>query len=309
MSLEACSMNVISITREFGAGGAELARLLAALVAPQAWRVERMARLEGEAPEVALAQCIKVDRTRRHFNRYFFGEAAGESSQYDLVVNTGRVPLEDVVPAIVAVVTVASNRAAAAKRVLTLSREFGAGDQGFAPSLADRLGLRIYDRKMLERQSVRLGVPESELEKIDEQPAGMFQQLHPGSLYQKYFKALEQLTHELADGGEVLLVGRGGCWFLRDRPNAFHVHLTATMATRVRRVMEYRWVRDEVARKLIAHSDAQRRSFCYNYFGADWTDPLEYHLTANSGRLGPLAVETVAQAAERHWNGWVAARS
>ena len=152
----------------------------------------------------------------------------------------------------------------AGKRVLTLARELGAGDQGFAPPLAERLGLHVCDREMLEQQAIRLGVPEAELEKIDEQPAGIFQRFRPGSIYQRYFQALEQLTRELAERGEVLLVGRGGCWFLRDHPTAFHVRLTATLATRLRRVMEYRWVREDVAQKLIAQSDAQRRSFCEN---------------------------------------------
>jgi hypothetical protein len=66
--------------------------------------------------------------------------------------------------------------------------------------------------------------------------------------------------------------------------------------------MEYRWVREDVAKKLLSQSDARRRSFCENYFGADWTDPLEYHLTVNSGRLGPLAVDAVALVAQRHWS-------
>ena len=187
-------------------------------------------------------------------------------------------------------------------RVLTLSRELGAGDRGFAPPLAERLGLQVYDREMLEQQAIRLGVSAAELEKIDEQAAGIFQRFRPGSLHERYFRALEQLTCELAERGEVLLVGRGGCWFLRDHPAALHVHLVAAMATRVRRVMEYRWVREDVAKKLIGQSDAQRRSFCQNYFGADWSDPLEYHLTGNSGRLGALAVDVVALMARRFWS-------
>jgi cytidylate kinase len=167
--------------------------------------------------------------------------------------------------------------------------------------LAERLGLHVCDREMLEQQAIRLGVPEAELEKIDEQPAGIFQRFRPGSIHQRYFQALEHLTRELAERGGVLLVGRGGCWFLRDHATAFHVRLTATPAVRLRRVMEYRWVREDVAKKLLAQSDAQRRTFCENYFGADWSDPLEYHLTVNTGRLGPLAVDVVAWVAQRHW--------
>ncbi len=281
------------------------------LVAPRTRRAERMTRLEGWSPEVALARCTEVDRTRRQFTRYFFGDAAIQSSQYDLVVNTGRVSLGAVADTVTGVIRDAMMAAScpsaagpseAGQRVLTLSRELGAGDQGFAPPLAERLGLNVCDREMLEQQAIRLGVPEAELEKIDEQPAGIFQRFRPGSIHQRYFQALEQLTHELAERGEVLLVGRGGCWFLREHPTAFHVHLTATTAVRLRRVMEYRWVREDVAKKLLAQSDAQRRSFCENYFGADWTDPLEYHLTVNTGRLGPLAVDVVARVAQRHWS-------
>jgi cytidylate kinase len=177
----------------------------------------------------------------------------------------------------------------------------GAGDTGFAPTLAERLGLHVYDRELLEQQAVRLGVTEKELETLDEQPAGIFQRFRPGSLYQRYFDALGQLMNELPGRGDVLIVGRGGNRFLRDSPPAFHVRLVAPPAVRVRRIMEYRWLREAPARQLIAQSDARRSGFYQQYFGADRADPLEYHLTVNSGRLGPTAVDLIAFAARQHW--------
>lgn len=273
------------------------------LVAPREWRVQRMARLEGWPLEEALRRCMEVDRSRERFTRYFFGEAAFQPASYDLVANTGRVPLEDVVDTVVAVVRgsagAETERSPRDRGVLTLSRELGAGDTGFAPTLASRLGLRVYDRELLEQEATRLGVTEAELEQIDEHPAGLFQRYRPGSLYQRYFEALGQLMKELAARGKVLLVGRGGNIFLRDDPSAFHVRLVAPMETRIQRVMEHRWLREKQARQLIAQSDAERRSFYENYFGVDWTSPLEYHLTVNSGRLGPPAVDLIVVAAER----------
>jgi hypothetical protein len=65
--------------------------------------------------------------------------------------------------------------------------------------------------------------------------------------------------------------------------------------------MEHRWLREKPAQQLIAQSDAERRSFYENSFGVDWTSPLEYHLTVNSGRLGPTAVDVIAVTAGRHW--------
>ena len=177
----------------------------------------------------------------------------------------------------------------------------GAGNSGFALTLGLRLSLRVFDRELLEYEAVRLGVSEAELEQVDEQPPGLWQRLRSGSLHHRYVAALEQLMKEQAERGNVLLVGRGGNRFLRDRPGAFHVRLVAEMPTRVRRVMEHRWLREEAARRLIAQSDSQRRRFHESCFNCDWSDPLEHHLTVNSGRLGPAAVDLIAAAATRHW--------
>ena len=276
------------------------------LVAPPEVRVRRVARREGGSGQQVLAHCLAVDRTRDRFVRYFFGDDAQRPWQFDLVVNTGRVPLDDVVALVVAAVKgeQAPDRSAPAspnQRVLTLSRELGAGDTGFAPTLAARLGLKVHDRELLEQQALRLGVSEKEIERIDEHRVALYQRYLPDNLYQRYFDALGKLMSELAARGNVLLVGRGGSRFLRDHAGTFHVRLTATLEVRVRRVMEHRWLREDAARDLVLKSNDQRRHFYADYFGADWFDPLEYHLTVNSGRLGPAAVDLVAHAAERSW--------
>lgn len=276
------------------------------LVAPQPWRARRMAAAEGWSDEQALVRCTEVDRARERFTRYFFGASASQPAEYDLIVNSGRLPLDDVAAVVAAAVqeppAFAEHPPAVGRRVLTLSRELGAGEQGFPPALAERLGLDAFDRQLLEQEAIRLGVGQAELEKIDEQPPAMLQRLRPGSLAQRYFQALDQLIRELAEHDNVLLVGRGANRFLERDPSALHVRLVAAMPQRVRRVMEYHWLREGPARKRIAHSDARRRSYYQSYFGADWSSPLEYHVTINSGRLGPLAVDLAAAIAERFWS-------
>ena len=276
------------------------------LVAPREQRVERMARREGWSHEEALARCQLVEHTRERFLRYFFGEGAGKPEGFDLVVNTGRVHLDDVVGAVVALARgeaegIAPGPQRKQGRVLTLSRQLGAGDTGFAPTLADRLGMRAYDRELLEHEAQRLGVAAAELERIDEQPASFAHRFLPGDLHRRYFEALGQLMHELAQRGDVILVGRGGSRFLRDHPGAFHARLVSELDVRVRRVMEHRWLRQGQARELVVQTDDRRRRFYEGCFGADWSDPLEYHVTVNTGRLGPAAVDAVAALALRCW--------
>ncbi|MCL4192206.1 MAG: cytidylate kinase family protein [Thermoguttaceae bacterium] len=275
------------------------------LVAPRAWRAERMARREGWSPDQAHARCLEMDRSRDLFTRYFFGDVAARPDQYDLVVNTGRVALEDIASVVRDLVRPSSSETAVVRaphRVLTLSRELGAGETQFAATLAERLSMQVYDRELIEQQAVRLGVPEAEIEKIDERAAGIFQRFRPGSIYQRYIETLEKIFGQLAEQGNVILMGRAGNCFLRDDRRVFHVRLIATMSVRLRRIMEYRWVRESVAKRLVDESDSQRRKFCESYFGVDWASPLEYHVTVNTGRLGPSAVDLVSLAATRHWN-------
>ncbi|HKI17444.1 MAG TPA: cytidylate kinase-like family protein [Isosphaeraceae bacterium] len=274
------------------------------LVAPRAWRAQRMADFEGWTPEQALARCTEVDRTRDRFNRYFFGDGATRSVHYDLVVNAGRVSLDDVVAT---VAELARDQRPADEadrsvghRTLTLTGELGAGDSGLAPTLAERLRLKLFDRELLEQEASRLGVSLAELERVDEQPAGIFQRFRPGSLHQRYFETLGQLIRELAAQGDKLLVGRGGCRFLEDDPRAFHVRLVADLSVRLRRVMEHRWLAEEAARSLLEQTDNRRRQFYETFFGADWTSPLGYHLTVNTGRLGPKAVDLIVSVTERN---------
>jgi cytidylate kinase len=275
------------------------------LTAPRDWRARRMAQKEGWTAEAALARCAAEDTTRDRFTRYFFGEAPFRPSSYHATFDTARVPLEDVSDCVAAIVRAGplpeAPPAPGARRVLTLSRELAAGESDFAAALAGRLGLKVYDRALLEEEAVRLGVSAGELEKVDEQPAGFFQRFRPGDLHRRYAEAMGQIMKELAGQTDVLLVGRGGSRFLREDASAFHVRLVAPPEVRLRRVMEHRWLREGPARQLIADSDGKRRRFYENCFGADWADPLEYHLTVNAVRLGPRAVDLVALAAGRHW--------
>jgi len=275
------------------------------LVAPRPWRARRMAKLEGCTQEQALARCTEVDRTRDRFNRYFFGEAATQQVHYDLVINTGRVLLDNVVAGVAALVRQqwpsGEVDPSAERRTLTLTGELGTGDSSLAATLAQRLRLSVFDRELLEHEARRLGVSLAELERVDEQPAGIFQRFRPGSLHQRCFETLGQLMKELSAQGDTLLVGRGGSRFLEDDPQAFHLRLVADMQVRLRRIMEHRWLAEDAARALMAQTDLQRGLFYQGFFGVDWTNPLGYHMTVNTGRLRPQGVNLITLLAQQHW--------
>jgi cytidylate kinase len=274
------------------------------LVAPTAWRALRVARQQGIATEEAAVRCAEADRLRRQFTHFYFGDASIQPGEYDLVANTGRIMPEDVVAVVAAVARGATQLPSGVtrgRRVLTLARELGAGDADFATVLGDRLGLKPWDRELLDKEASWMGVPRSEVERLDEQPAMGLGGVAATGIQRRYFEALGKIMEELADNGEAIVVGRGGSCFLRDHSWAFHVKLVSPITNRKRKVSEHRFLKEDHLRKVIADSDNQHRDFYQTHFKADWSSPLEFDLTVNCGRLGPTAVDLVALAAQCHW--------
>ena len=70
----------------------EIGRVL--VVAPRAYRVERLAREQGLSAGEAGHRLDEEDAERRHFIGHHFGVDPDTSTQYDLVVNTGTLGLE-----------------------------------------------------------------------------------------------------------------------------------------------------------------------------------------------------------------------
>jgi cytidylate kinase len=236
--------------------------------------------------------------------RYFFGANATDPAVYDFVVNSERVPLDDTVAGILHLInpdTSAPSAIPAAQRVATLSRELGAWGTDFIPALAKLLDLHVCDRELVEEEARRLGVSALEVMALDERPVGLIDFLSPTSLYQRYVAAMKPVVKERAAAGAVLLVGRAGNRLLADDPVAFHLRLVAPLDYRIRRVMAWHWMREGPAARLIATTDRRRAGFAQTAFGANWNDPLEYHLTLNTGRLGPPSVDLAGFFARLHW--------
>jgi len=78
----------------------------------------------------------------------------------------------------------------------------------------NQLVLKRFDRELAGREAGRLDISPAELERVDEQPAGIFQRHRSGSPHPRYAETQGQHVSGLAAQGERLLVGCGGCRFL-----------------------------------------------------------------------------------------------
>jgi CMP/dCMP kinase len=199
--------------------------------------------------------------------------------------------------------------------VITISRQFGAAGLAVGKKLADRFGAELLDRALVAQVALRSGVPENELESYDERmpsfwqrvtaalasgspepqlaPLPYIEQLPATSMQERLVAITKAVIEEAADRGNAVIIGRGGAWILRKRPDVLNVQLHASMEARLRyllsRVEEIpadARPEEKSLRDLCQSVDAARGEYVKRLFGVDWLDARSYDLAVDTGRLG-----------------------
>ena len=197
--------------------------------------------------------------------------------------------------------------------LVTISATYGSGGSRIAPALAERLQVPflgrppapeldpVGDEERACDESAGSG-PGRLLSRITSlglawgTPAGMeLDELLPD---QALRAAIEQEIHDLAAGGEGVILGRGAAVILHDDERALHVLLDGTKEARVRRAMEIEGVDRETAKRRLHRVDRFRRAYIETLYGVDLKEPGMCHLVLDSTAI-PLddCVELIALAA------------
>ncbi len=101
----------------------------------------------------------------------------------------------------------------------------------------------------------------------------------------RYLAIISDVLKQLAQRGNIVIVGRGANIILRDMPNLLRVLVIAPIDVRVRQVMQDQKLAAEEAEADIRRVDRGRSEFARDLFGVDWCDPANYDLVVNTGRL------------------------
>ena len=107
-----------------------------------------------------------------------------------------------------------------------------------------------------------------------------------------------EITTKIAEEGNAVVVGRGAPYFLRERPDAFHVFLYAPRAEKIRRIREDGGTEDS-AEELVATVDRERAAYIKHYFNADWPTRSLYHLMLNTAVGNEAVIQTILDAMHR----------
>ena len=107
--------------------------------------------------------------------------------------------------------------------------------------------------------------------------------LHPSS-WSLFQTVTETITH-LAQAGNVVLVGRGANLITASLEHVLHVRLIAPVEKRIETVAKLYSLNLSDAATFLRKTDLARARYVSRYFQKKIDDPLQYHLTINTGLI------------------------
>jgi cytidylate kinase len=206
--------------------------------------------------------------------------------------------------------------------VITISRQFGSGGDKVARHLCELLAYGYFDKQLLAYAASKAGLPPEEIVDFSEDHykvrslmdhlvvgwrsphsiAGsevwqkeLFGEVHTAvsTLDEEQSLALVQSAIRTAyRHGDMVIVGRGGQVILSDKPDVLHVRIEAPLDIRSHRLQARENVGLAVAQARVLEHDRASAEYLNHFYDIDWSDPLHYHLTINTGSL---SVEAAAR--------------
>jgi cytidylate kinase len=178
---------------------------------------------------------------------------------------------------------------------ITISRECGAGGRTVASRLSEYLQSRVpvpgkwavFDKNLIEKvledhrlsKQIAQFVPEGHKSMVEDTLEDLLG-LHPPTA--TLVRQTVETIWDLAERGNVILVGRGGNVVAAKLETAFHVRLVGSVERRIQRLIEVYDFDFTSAREFLKMQDANKRRYLKDYFGKNIDDPLLYHLIINT---------------------------
>ena len=165
--------------------------------------------------------------------------------------------------------------------IYTIGREFGSGGYEVGRMLAERLGIKLYDKELLAQAAKSSGFCKEIFENHDEKPTSSFlyslvMDTYSGGSYSsapfldmplnhKVFLAQFDTIKKIAEQESCVIVGRCADYALADNPDCLNIFVHAEMEDRISWISKRKDLTENKARDLIQKTDQQRASY-YNYY-------------------------------------------
>ena len=188
------------------------------------------------------------------------------------------------------------------KFVVTINREVGTGGRTVGRKLAEKLGVKYYDKAIINGLTQKFGLSKERIEEIKAQKKSWWNDIN------NYYHTLVNSTtmpmeaevkldnatmyetekcilQEVASQTSCVVAGRTSFMVFREWPNHLSVFIQASMEYRIQRVMHRQNVSEQEARDIIAKMDTTREAYIKKYEDTTRYDTRNYQLVISMDGL------------------------
>ena len=193
------------------------------------------------------------------------------------------------------------------RNIITINREFGSGGGEIARLIGEKLGLKVYNRSMLDCIAEQLDMTVENIERVKAQKTNWWSDFC--RFYKQFgaaahtpnqqtevtplsiFYAEARVLRSLAEEEDCIIVGRAGFHIFRDNPNALHLLIIANRDARIARIAQKQNLSLDEAAKILDKVDEARDTFVKNVANTSRYDARNYDFTFN---VTGMQIEKVA---------------
>jgi cytidylate kinase len=186
--------------------------------------------------------------------------------------------------------------------VITISRQFGAGGITLGKMVAEKFGYTFADTEIIKMVAEMANVSTHFVETVEREAGGKFAKFISKTVSKPlverilkdergyideeiYLDYLVLIIAQMADDGDVVILGRGSQYILNDHPDAYHVLLIDTFENRVRFMQKNYDLSQRHATQAVKNEDKRRINLYKKLGKTDYDNPDLYHLVINGNRI------------------------
>ena len=174
--------------------------------------------------------------------------------------------------------------------IITIAREYGSGGRYIGKLVAEKLGIKLYDKEIIEDMERETGLS-AEYIKENEQKRNVLDVFNNGyyaglNNADELFLKESDFIKDLANRGACVIVGRCADSILKDRKNVLKIFVSSSMENKIKRVTKFYKMDEEIAKKEITRINKLRANHYKYYTDKEWRNPSNYDICINSDSVG-----------------------
>ena len=173
------------------------------------------------------------------------------------------------------------------KLVITISREYGSGGRYIGKLVADKLGIKLYDKEFINKLSKETGLSEDYIESNEQKRDSIDGLYYNGmSNADELFVKEAELIKKVANKESCVIIGRCADFVLKDKKNVIKVFVYNNMENKIKRAEKFYNIDKKKAEKEINKINKLRANHYKHYTDREWQNHENYDICINSDTLG-----------------------